>query len=540
MVKTSTPHTPYPLFMLLSDLIQNALGQTLTSHATVTGIAQDTRKVEPGFVFIARMGGSFDGHTFVQTAADAGAVAVVGERARATLSLQADIPYLQVPDAKRAVPKLAATFYGYPSQSLITFGVTGTDGKTTTSFLLHHLLSAKYKTGLLSTAGIKVGNKLLGLEGHFTTPEAPEVQKYLALFRDEGCTHAVIESSSHGFALHRLDEVKYDYGIWTNLSPEHLDFHKTFEAYREAKLELMRRAKVSVLNRDDENFVYFQKAALKNIGGRRQKVGENKSSSLLPPLSSLLTYGRHENSDWQLTNINAIPGEQIFTTNVRASLMREDDKSLKPKQNARVTVAPRLPMVGAYNVHNALGALAAAHEAGVMINDLLNQLGSFTGVPGRMEVVQREPFALLVDFAHTPPALENMLSVLRPVTNGKLIVVVGAAGERDKGKREPLGEIAVKHADLAIFTEEDSRSEDINTILVEMAKGAIHAGGEATKNYWCISDRRDAIRFAVSQAKKGDTLVLAGKGHEKTLERLLETLPWDEVAEARRALENRY
>jgi UDP-N-acetylmuramoyl-L-alanyl-D-glutamate--2,6-diaminopimelate ligase len=165
---------------------------------------------------------------------------------------------------------------------------------------------------------------------------------------------------------------------------------------------------------------------------------------------------------------------------------------------------------------------------------------SFNGVPGRLEIVQREPFALIVDFAHTPPALENMLSVLRPVTPGKLIVVVGAAGERDPGKREPLGEISVKNSDLAIFTEEDSRSEDVNVILGEMAKGAILAGGEATKNYWCISDRREAIRFAVSQAKKGDTLVLAGKGHERTLERLLETLPWDEVAEARRALEKRF
>jgi UDP-N-acetylmuramoyl-L-alanyl-D-glutamate--2,6-diaminopimelate ligase len=523
--------------MLLSQLIQEALGQKLESNLEVTGIAQDTRKVEPGFVFIARMGGSFDGHKFVQHAVDVGAIAVVGEKQRSEISLQEGTPYIQVSGARRAVPKLAATFYGHPSKSLITFGVTGTDGKTTTSFLLHHLLSAKYKTGLLSTAGIKVGDKTLGLEGHFTTPEATEVQKYLALFRDEGCTHAVIESSSHGFALHRLDEVKYDYGIWTNLYPEHLDFHKTFEEYREAKLELMRRAKVSVLNHDDENFAYFQKAALSEEKGVRRKEEKPLRLTLHP---SLLTYGRHPNSDWQLTNINATPGEQIFTANIRASLMREDDKSLKQDPDNRVTVAPRLPMVGAYNVHNALGALAAAHEAGVMINDLLNQLGSFTGVPGRMEVVQREPFALLVDFAHTPPALENMLSVLRPVTNGKLIVVVGAAGERDKGKREPLGEIAVKNADLAIFTEEDSRSEDINTILVEMAKGAIHAGGEATKNYWCISDRREAIRFAVSQAKKGDTLVLAGKGHERTLERALETLPWDEVAEARRALENRY
>jgi UDP-N-acetylmuramoyl-L-alanyl-D-glutamate--2,6-diaminopimelate ligase len=537
--------------MLLSKLIQDALGQRLESGVEVTGIAQDHRKVQAGFIFVARAGATFDGHTLIQTAADTAAVAIVGEKSRAEILLQQDIPYIQVADSKRAVPKLAATFYGHPSQSLITFGVTGTDGKTTTSFLLHHLLGAKYK----------VGEKTLDLEGHFTTPEATEIQKFLALFRDEGCTHAVIESSSHGFAQHRLDEVMYDYGIWTNLTPEHLDFHKTFEAYREAKLELMRRARVCVLNRDDENFEYFKQAAGEQGSkgarekNRKSKV-ENQNLQTLTPEPPSLSYGRHPESDWQLLNIEAQPGEQIFTVKIRNGAvlqnpsplrelaeggeMRRDDKTIKNVTPASVTVAPRLPMVGAYNVHNALGALIVAHEAGVMVDDLFNRLESFTGVPGRMEVVQREPFALLVDFAHTPAALGNMLSVLRPVTEGKLIVVVGAAGERDPGKRELLGEIAVKKADLAIFTEEDSRSEDINVILSEMAKGAILAGGEATKSYWCISDRREAIRFAVSQAKKGDTLVLAGKGHEATLERSVETLVWDEVAEARRALEKRF
>jgi UDP-N-acetylmuramoyl-L-alanyl-D-glutamate--2,6-diaminopimelate ligase len=522
--------------MLLNQLIHDALGQSVTSSVTVTGIAQDHRKIQEGSLFIARAGASFDGHNFVQTAVDAGAIAFVGERNRDEISLQENIPYIQVTDSKRAVAKLAATFYGQPSQSLITFGVTGTDGKTTTSFLLHHLLSAKYKVGLLSTAAIKVGEKTLDLEGHFTTPEATEVQKYLALFRDEGCTHAVIESSSHGFAQHRLDEVKYDFGLWTNLSSEHLDFHKTFEAYREAKLELMRRSSVCILNRDDENFGYFRDAALEKEERKAQDLTPSISSLTFPP--KLLSYGRHEDSDWQLLDIKASPGEQVFTIQIRS--MRQNDNLLKPMLDNHVTVAPRLPMVGAYNVHNALAALIAAHEAGVMVNDLLEKLGSFTGVPGRMEIVQREPFALIVDFAHTPPALENMLSVLRPVTQGKLIVVVGAAGERDPGKREPLGEMAVRNADLAIFTEEDSRSEDVNIILGEMARGAITAGGEATRNYWCIPSRREAIRFAVSQAEKGDTIVLAGKGHERTLERAFETLPWDEVAEARRALEGRF
>jgi UDP-N-acetylmuramoyl-L-alanyl-D-glutamate--2,6-diaminopimelate ligase len=511
--------------MTLSKLIQDALGQHLSSkylsskHLSskqgVKAIAQDHRKVGKGFIFVARQGGHSDGHLFVDDAIKRGAIAVVGEKTGLEFIGLNPVPYIYVPDAKAAVAKLAATFYGHPSRSLFTLGVTGTDGKTTTSYLLHHLLGSKYKTGLLSTAGIKVAEQNLKLEGHFTTPEAPEVQKFLAMFLDRHCTHAVVESSSHGFAQHRLDQVEYDIGIWTNLSPEHLDFHKTFEAYREAKLNLMRRARVSILNRDDPSFEYFYEAAL----GKQEGGG-------------VITYGRHPESYWQLLGIENRAGEQVF----KLKLQTLDEQSLKKE----VIVALRLPMVGAYNVYNALAALAAAYEAGVMLDDLFKRLETFPGVPGRMQVVQREPFAVIVDFAHTPPALESVLSVLRPVTEGRLIVVLGAAGERDPGKREPLGATAVRFADLAIFTEEDSRSEDINRILAEMSLGAIREGGEATKSYWCIPDRSEAIKFAITQAKTGDAVILVGKGHEYTLERAIEVIPWDEVAEAQRALERRF
>jgi UDP-N-acetylmuramoyl-L-alanyl-D-glutamate--2,6-diaminopimelate ligase len=341
----------------------------------------------------------------------------------------------------------------------------------------------------------------------------------------------VIESSSHGFAQHRLDEVDYDIGIWTNLSPEHLDFHKTLEAYREAKAELMRRARINVLNRDDPSFEYFY-AKAKNEEGRREEGGENllhSPSSILPP--KVITYGRHPESNWRLLNIENRSGEQVFQVKLQL-----DEQNL----NSNVIVALRLPMVGEYNVYNALAALAASYEAEVMLEDLFKRLESFPGVPGRMQVVQREPFAVIVDFAHTPPALEKVLSVMRPVTDGRLIVVVGAAGERDPGKRQPLGSVSIQNADLAIFTEEDSRSEDINKILAEMSLGAIKAGGEATKSYWCIPDRSDAIKFAIVTAQAGDTVLLVGKGHEYTLERANEALPWDEVAEAQRALERRF
>ena len=482
--------------MRLADLIKRTLGQDLTLPDTeVTGVAQDNRLVTPGTVFVARQGEKVDGHRYVNAAVAAGAVAIVGQN-RTLVELPDGVPYIQVEDDRRALASLAAAFYDYPSQQLTTFGVTGTDGKTTTSYLLHYLLQGGHRTGLLSTAGVKVGERALGLEGHFTTPEATEVQRLLAQFHAEGCTHAVIEASSHGFALHRLDEVAFDIGLWTNLSPEHLDFHKTLEAYSRAKQTLMRRATLSVLNRDDGAYEAFAAAA-----------------------QTFISYGESPDAEWKISEIRPEGGGQRFTLTHHGR-----------------SYAAYLPMVGRYNVHNAVAALAAAHHADLPLDVLLERLETFGGVPGRMQVVQSTPFLAIVDFAHTAPALENALKTLRTVTSGRIIVVIGAAGERDPGKRAPLGEVAILHADLAIFTEEDSRSEDINTILADMAQGALSAGGEATQSYWCIGDRREAIRLAVSMAQAGDTLLFAGKGHEQSLERLDQTLPWNEVTEVERAL----
>jgi len=486
--------------MKLEALIRGALGLHLPlPDVDVTGVAQDTRREDlaPGFVFVARRGAA-DGHRFVAQALEKGAVAVVGEASEGeqrAFSWFGAVPYIRVENDKVALAELAATFYEHPSRSLFTLGVTGTDGKTTTSYLLHHLLSGRYRAGLLSTAGVRVGEEEVGLEGHFTTPEAPEVQRFLAQFRDAGCTHAVLESSSHGLAMHRLDEVSYDVGVWTNLSPEHLDYHGSFEAYRAAKGELMARAALSVLNADDPAFDYFS--------GRAGRV---------------IRYGVGE-ADWRAAEVREAPGRLSWVL-----LVGEN------------RYPATLPMVGRYNVHNALAALAAAHEAGVPIQTLLERLASFPGVPGRMQVVQRAPFAVVVDFAHTAPALEKALQAVRPQVAGRLIVVVGAAGERDPGKRAPLGEVATQHADLAVFTEEDSRSEDVEVILETMAAGA---GGVRGERFWLVPDRREAIRKAVGMARPGDLVLLAGKGHERTLERRTETLAWNEVAEAVEALNAR-
>ena len=511
--------------MTLSDLVYKALGERLEPpkgeptpelNVQVTGIAQDHRRIEPGMVFVARRGSAVDAHRFIRLAIESGAAAVVGEKTLGPVLPWRRVPYIQVEDDKVALAKLAATFYEHPSQSLTTFGVTGTDGKTTVSYLLHHLLQAdeqvstetasasEDKAGLISTAAAKVGRNTLDLAGHFTTPEATDVQRLLATFRDEGCKYAVVESSSHGFALHRLDEVRYDIGIWTNLSPEHLDFHGSLAAYRDAKLNLVRRAQLSILNRDDAAFGAFRDAA--------QAEGHK-----------VVSYGGHPDSDWRADDLVTSPGAQAFTVYAKT------DKG-------QVARRVHLPMVGRYNVSNALAALAAAHLAGVPLDVLARRLEGFGGVPGRMQVVRRGPVSAVVDFAHTPPALQKVLRTLRTVTSGRLIVVVGAAGERDPGKRLPLGETAMREADLCIFTEEDSRSEDINEILATLARGAVQAGGKAAETYWCIPDRREAIRVAVATAAAGDTVVFAGKGHERTLERAAQTLPWDEVAEVEQAL----
>lgn len=492
--------------MRLAELVAEALGvRPALPDVEVSRVAQSTLELGGALdgssaVFVARRGAASDGHRFVPQALEKGAVAVVGTALPDELTRfpwHNTVPYIYVPDDKIALAKLAATLYGRPSQKLFTLGVTGTDGKTTTAYLLHHLLSPE--AGLISTAGAKVGGETLHLPGHFTTPEAPAVQELLARFVAAGLPYAVVESSSHGLAMHRLDEVDYDVGVWTNLTPEHLDFHGTFGAYRDAKAQLMDRAGVSVLNLDDPEYGYFAARAARSV-----------------------SYGLTAGATFRAVDVREAPGALSWELGYGGE-----------------TFPATLPMVGRYNVLNALAALAAAHLAGVPVGALLERLKAFPGVPGRMQVVQTEPFAVVVDFAHTPAALTKALGAVRQQVAGRLVVVVGAAGERDPGKRAPLGASAVRGADVAVFTEEDSRSEDTATILAAMAAGAAAAGGRAGETFLTEPDRREAIRRAVRLAAPGDLVLLAGKGHERTLERRAETLPWDEVAEAKAVLAER-
>lgn len=490
----SSTRRPVSLRALLSDAL--GIAAAGAPDVAVTGVAQHLDKVEPGSVFIARVGARADGHDFAADAVARGAVCVVGVRHEIP---QLAAPYVHVDDDRWATSALAAAFHGRPSHGLTVAGVTGTDGKTTTSTLLHHVLQGDApaaEASLLSSAAVRIGRLAGELEGHFTTPEATEVQAHLAAARDAGVRVAVVESSSHGASLQRLAHVEYDVMTWTNLSPEHLDHHGTSEAYRATKVGLVARAAAAVLNRDDPAYAHFAAAAT----GRR------------------VSYGRDPGADVRAEEVATGPAGSTFTLVV-------DDRRLPTS----------LPMVGDFNVHNALAALATANVLGVPFDVGVARLSGFPGVPGRMQLVATAPCSVVVDFAHTAGALTKALAALTPASGGRRVVLIGAAGERDPAKRRPLGAAAVAGADLAVFTEEDHRSEPLAAILDELVAGARAAGGVAGRDFLVIDDRREAIAAAIARGRPGDVVLLAGKGHERTLERGADAQPWDEAAIARAA-----
>ncbi len=478
--------------------VQRPAAQPDAQNPEVRGVTHNAAWVQPGWAFVAIRGARADGHAFAAQAAERGAAVIVGEGW--TRPEPCPLPYLRVPNARAALADLAAVLEGQPSRQLKVVGVTGTDGKTTTSWLTLHLLrAAGLSTGLLSTVGYQLPDgRLRHFPAHFTTPEAPQVQATLREIVGAGAQAAVLEASSHALALERVRAVDWDVAIWTHLTSEHLDFHGDVETYFAEKRKLIERAPFSVLNADD-------------------------------PWTARLTFGQHVTysaegrpADWQASNIKERPGGLAFTVTSPAG-----------------TFDAFLPMIGRFNVSNALAAAAAAHQLGADAASVVPGLRSFAGVPGRMELVSSaavRPLGprVIVDFAHTPPSLEKALSTLRATTPGQLIVVLGSAGgPRDPSKRAPLGEVATRLADEAVFTEEDHRDTPLADILTELARGAKEAG---RSNYCLVPDRAEAIRQAVRLAGPGDTVLLAGKGPEDTLERGDVTLPWNEVEQARAAL----
>ncbi len=486
--------------MHLRDLAR-VLGaiETHLPDVEVHGITHNSAWVRPGDAYVAIRGARADGHRFLADAAARGAVVAIGEGVDGGAS---PIPYLTVSSARAALADGASALAGDPSARLSVVGVTGTDGKTTTSWLARHLLrAAEIPTGLLSTVGYELPDGALRhFPAHFTTPEAPELQRVLTDVVEAGGRAVVLEASSHALAMDRVRAIAWDVAIWTHLSSEHLDFHGTVENYFAEKAKLVQRSPFAVLNADD------------------------------PWTDQLLGVAPEE------TTYSAEGGDAAW---VAHDVAERADGLAFAVDSPLGRIDALLPMIGRFNVANALAAMAAAHRLGATSEQLVAGLGSFGGVPGRMELVPTDPASdprVIVDFAHTPPSLEKALATVRATTQGELWVVLGSAGgPRDPSKRAPLGEVASRLADHAVFTEEDHRDTPLAQILAEMKSGARGPGTTTS-----IGDRVEAIRHAVLTARPGDTVVLAGKGPEDTLERDTETIPWDEVGQARAAVTARH
>jgi UDP-N-acetylmuramoyl-L-alanyl-D-glutamate--2,6-diaminopimelate ligase len=466
----------------------------------ITGIAVDSRTVLPGDLYFAVVQG-VDRYKFLDQVVERGAAAVVGERGDIELS----IPHIQVADTRAALAQAAAAFHGYPARQLTMIGVTGTDGKTTTSNFIYQILQAAgHPTGMISTVNAQIGDQVLDTGFHVTTPEAFDTQRYLRQMVDAGLTHAVLEMTSIGLAQQRgARPLEFDIAVVTNITHEHLNDHGTYEAYFDAKALLVEGLsrpfekarpveRLAVLNRDDKSYEGLVK---------RAKVKQ-------------LAYGLHPAAQLRAANIENHPDSLSFVVHAPGGLEFPIHTS----------------MFGAYNVANSLAAIGATVVAlGIHPKAAQAGIAALQGVPGRMERIELgQDFTAIVDFAHTPNALKAALEAGRQLTDGKVIAVFGSAGLRDKAKRRMMAEVGAELADLSVLTAEDPRTESLDDILEEMAAGAKSKGGKEGETFWRVPDRGAAISFALLQAKPGDLVLVLGKGHEQSMCFGETEYPWDD------------
>jgi len=478
----------------------------------VNGIVLDSRKVIKGNLFVAIKGETSDGHSFIQDAVSRGAVAVVG-----TQSIQGlPIPYFRVKDSRFAMAHLSAALYGFPARKLVMIGVTGTDGKTTTANLLYQvLIKAGLRAGMITSVNAVIGNESLDTGYHVTTPEAPEVQRYLAHMVANGLTHAILEATSHGLAQERVTACDFDIGVVTNVTHEHLDYHGNYQAYLQAKGKLFSSLsqtpskqvfapRGAVLNRDDLSYDY-----LKQIATVEQ-----------------ISYGLDMSADFMAERLRILCDGVYF-----------DAVGLQPNgKQFRYPVHSKL--LGEYNIINCLATIAAG--VGLMeidVETVAKGIEALKEIPGRMERVDfGQDFVVIVDFAHTPNALRRALQAARKLTSGRVISVFGSAGLRDKEKRKLMASESGKLADKSVLTAEDPRTESLREILNEMAEGIQAQGAIEGATFWKILDRREAIRYALKLAKPGDVVIVCGKGHEQSMCYGDIEYPWDDRTAVKGAL----
>lgn len=513
MALPETKKNIHLLLLQLSGLITDP--QTIID-AEIGDIVLDSRLVTPGCLFVAISGGQVDGHAFINDAIQRGATIIVGTQPMRGLS----VPYLRVADSRLALAQLSAAFYGNPARNMTVIGVTGTDGKTTTTNLIYHILKMSgLKTGMISTVNAVIGEEVIDTGLHVTTPEAPMVQRFLTKMLDAGISHVVLEATSHGLDQRRVAECEFDIAVVTNITHEHLDYHGNYENYFNSKAQLIRELiitgekpggnpRLAVINFDDISYPFFKKM-----------LSEREFSDL-----KTASYGNSAPADFYAREIKSTNAGLAFE--IHHGSEKWDVNS---------------PMLGTYNVANILAAFVAGVAGiGVDAQNAIRTIANIPSVPGRAEMIDLgQDFLAMVDFAHTPNALKVALESARQLTSGKVIAVFGSAGLRDREKRRMMAETSIQMADLAILTAEDPRTEKLEDILEEMANAARHKDGVEGQNFLVIPDRGEAIRQAVLMAKKGDLVVACGKGHEQSMCFGTIEYPWDDRTAMRAALAER-
>lgn len=464
--------------MKLSELIENIHVRHVagTLETEVTGVHHDSRSVKPGGVFCALKGVGRDGHEFIQAAIENGAVAILSERPNPAEFLAT---WIQVGNGRAAMATAAANFEGHPSLRFPVVGVTGTNGKTTTAFLVHHLMqSILHRAGLLGTIYYSTGEALVAAS--HTTPESTEVQRLLREMAEADCRGMAMEVSSHGLAQNRVTGVAFDVGIFTNLTQDHLDYHLTMENYFAAKRLLFEQMDAEAAKKG---------TAIINLD---DTYGERLAKTRFERLR-VMTYGRGSNADFRI-------GDLRSDFNGTQYQLRFQDRQF----------LVRIPLIGAFNVYNSVAAIAAGWAIGLNLREVVSKMADAPQVPGRLELVggRQTNYRVFVDYAHTPDALTNVLSTLRALEPNRIITVFGCGGDRDSAKRPLMAAAAEAGSDLCILTSDNPRTEDPKKILADAARGFLRGGHEV------LEDRWDAIRRAINLAGERDIVLIAGKGHE--------------------------
>ena len=469
----------------------------------ITRLIEDSRVVQPGDCFIARMrAGYSDGHRFIPQAIAAGATLVIAQDGISIPDLPDDAPPIWlVPDTAIVLSWLAGAMYDFPGQHMTIIGITGTDGKTSITNILYDVLqAAELKSGMISTIKAVIGDREEPTGLHVSTPQAPEVQPLLRRMVDDGCTHCILESTSYGLLEHRADSALYDVAIISNVTHEHLDYHKTWDNYMAAKGRLFELARgFGIANMDDASF-----EPVLNV-------------SSIP----IFSYGFEDGADVRASDVVFSAENTTFTTTLTSG--------------KQLTI--HSPLVGKFNIYNMLAAIAAAEQLGISAEAIKQGIESVEIISGRMErISEGQPFLTIVDFAHTPNALAKAVEAARGMTYGRIITVFGSAGRRDVEKRRMMAEISQQHADLTILTAEDPRQEPLDQILQMMADGCLKHGGVEGETFWRIADRGRAIYHALTLATSDDLVLVCGKGHEQSMAFGNEELPWDDRAATRAAI----